>query len=162
VAWAFGLDPRAWSPGALPQVLNYLPAERPLGLYGRGPNWLYAAVALQAYPAPFSLFDGRLGWVEAPALQPGPPYAADLWTLKTRTLPTGVLWEIRLLAAYLDQRAAAELQLPAPFSDKGIILSGQLQLWLWAGWVRACASAPWLAVFQPHLRGGVVVHGGEA
>jgi len=36
----FDLDPHAWPPGALTQVLDYLPADCPLGLYGRGPNWL--------------------------------------------------------------------------------------------------------------------------
>jgi CRISPR-associated protein Csx3 len=153
----FDLNPRDWPPGALPQVLDYLPAGRPLGLYGRGPNWLYAAVALQAHPAPFYLFDVRLGWVETPAVQHGPPAASDLWTLKIRTLPTGVLWEIRLLDAYLDYREAADFRLPAPPTD--LILSGRLPHWLWTALVRASVDAPWMAVFQPQLRGAVVVHG---
>lgn len=155
----FDLDPRAWPPGALPQVLKYLPAERPLGLYGRGPNWLYAAVALRAYPAPFYLFDVRLGWIEAPQLRHGCPAASALWALETKTLPTGMLWEIRLLDAYLDYDQASALRhFPVP-AERGLILSGQLPLWLWTGLVRACTAAPWLAVFQPHLRGGVVVQG---
>jgi CRISPR-associated protein Csx3 len=158
----FGLDPRAWSPGVLPQVLNYLPAERPLGLYGRGPNWLYAAVALQAHPAPFYLFDVRLGWVEAPALQHGPPDTSDLWALETNLLSTGVLWEIRLLDAYLDHRATTSLHVPASPDNERLVLSGQLPLWLWAALVRACKSTPWITVFQPQLRGGVIVQGTAA
>ncbi|MGC9400709.1 MAG: CRISPR-associated protein Csx3, partial [Anaerolineae bacterium] len=155
----FDVDPQAWPPGALPQVLEYLPAGCPLGLYGRGPNWLYSAVALHTLPAPFYLFDVRLGWVAAPTLQQGPANAAGLWTLKTKTLSTGVRWGLRLLDAYLDYREAVTLRLPAPPSDEGLILSGQLPLWLWGAVARACAPAPWLAVFQPQLRGAVLVQG---
>jgi CRISPR-associated protein Csx3 len=155
----FDLDPHAWPPGALPQVLDYLPARRPLGLYGRGPNWLYAAVALHAVPAPFYLFDVRLGWIRAPHLRHADVVVDDRWTLTSRRLSPGVVWEIQLLDAYLDYREAVHLRLPAPPTDRGLILSGRLPHWLWTALVRASVDAPWMAVFQPQLRGAVVVHG---
>ncbi len=158
----FDLDPRAWPPGALPQVREYLPAERPLGLYGRGPNWLYAAVALQTYPAPFYLFDVRLGWIQAPELQVGAPSASGCWTLEQKTLPNGTLWEIQLLEAYLDHRDTAALGVLTPPTDQGLILSGKLPLWVWTALTRACQSAPWVSVFQPQLRGSVIVRGNDS
>jgi hypothetical protein len=61
-----------WRPADLPAALAYLPAATPLALYGRGPNWLYAALTIHAWPAPCYQFDARLGWVEPPILQPTP------------------------------------------------------------------------------------------
>jgi CRISPR-associated protein Csx3 len=130
-----------------------------LGLYGRGPNWLYAAVALHAVPAPFYLFDVRLGWVRAPRLAHAEVIFADRWTLTSRRLSPGVVWEIQLLDAYLDYREAADLRLPVPPTDRGLILSGRLPHWLWAALVRASVDTPWMAVFQPQLRGAVVMQG---
>jgi CRISPR-associated protein Csx3 len=156
----FELDPHAWPPGALPEVLAYLPRGRPLGLYGRGPNWLYAAVALHAVPAAFYLFDVRLGWVRAPELPTGDPADSGLWRVTSRTQPTSVRWDVRLLDAYLDYRQAPDLRLPAPPADRGLMVSGQLPLWLWAALARAGAVAPWVSVVQPQLCGAVVVRGG--
>ncbi|MEZ4726049.1 MAG: hypothetical protein R3E79_02820 [Caldilineaceae bacterium] len=59
-----------WQPSDLPAALAYLPRATPLALYGRGPNWLYAALAALAWPAACYQFDPRLGWVQPPPLQP--------------------------------------------------------------------------------------------
>jgi CRISPR-associated protein Csx3 len=162
LARTLGHDPRAWPPAALPAVLDYLPAATPLGLYGRGPNWLYGAVAAHAMPAPFHLFDVRRGWVRAPdlavvpdaeaAATPPPPIAVTV-------TPHGAaaLVAVRLLDAYLDLEDAAALRLPAVPWPR-IILSGKLPHWLWAGLARAYRS-PWLALHQPQLGGAVVVRG---
>lgn len=61
LARRLGREPTEWRPEDLPAVLDYLPVGEPLALYGRGPNWLYAAVAVHALPSPFYLFDARLG-----------------------------------------------------------------------------------------------------
>ncbi len=154
------LDPHDWPPGALPQVLEYLPMGRPLGLYGRGPNWLYAAVALHAAPASFYLFDVRLGWISAPGLNLGEIAESGHLACISKALRAGMLWEIQLLDAYLDYREAADLRLPAPPTDSGLILSGKLPHWLWVALVRVSMDVPWMAVFQPQLRGAVVIQGG--
>jgi len=86
--------------------------------------------------------------------------AADRWTLNSKRLSASVLWEIKLLDAYLDYREAADICLPAPPTDGGLILSGRLPHWLWTALVRASVDTLWMAVFQPQLRGAVVVQGG--
>jgi CRISPR-associated protein Csx3 len=50
-----------WQPADLFRVLDYLPQASPLALYGRGPAWLYAAVAQAIFPQPFYQFDARRG-----------------------------------------------------------------------------------------------------
>lgn len=62
------VEPRlapVWQPSDPPHVLDYLPAATSLGLYGRAPNWLYAAVACLVYPASCHQLDPRLGWILA-------------------------------------------------------------------------------------------------
>lgn len=61
LARTLAIHPLAWPSEALPRVLAYLPEGEPLAVYGRGPNWLYAAIAAHAFPAPFYLFDVRCG-----------------------------------------------------------------------------------------------------
>lgn len=150
-----GRDPHQWRPDDLPVVLDYLPAEKSLALYGRGPNWLYAAAAAHALPAPFFLFDVRLGWVKSPTIPEGDPTSEDPLTVRQRTLPGAQLLEFGLPDAYLDITEVDELRL-APCPAEGAILSGKLPLWLWAALVRAC-DATWVAVVQPQLPGAVVV-----
>lgn len=75
LAQQLGCEPNAWEPHHLPAVLDYLPEATPLSLYGRGPNWLYAAVALLAWPEPLYQFDARLGWLAPPVLRLDDPPA---------------------------------------------------------------------------------------
>lgn len=150
-----GRDPHRWRPGDLPAVLDYLPAGKPLALYGRGPNWLYAAVAARALPSLFFLFDVRLGWVEAPTIPRGDAASDGPLVVRQRSLPGAHFLELGLPDAYLDITAAASLCLP-PCPAGGVILSGKLPHWLWAGLVRAC-DADWVAVLQPQVQGAVVV-----
>jgi len=150
-----GLAKQAWLPSDLPEVLEYLPQARPLGLYGRGPNWLYAAVAAHARPAPFALFDVRRGWVEAPPLEQGSLDPDSPLAVQRRALPEATLLEIRLLDAYLDISEARGMRVPCT-ADGGIILSGKLPHWLWAGLVRVC-QARWVAVLQSQTGGAAVV-----
>ncbi len=149
-------DPRNWQPEDLPDVLDYLPARQPLGLYGRGPTWLYAAIAAHALPAPFYLFDVRHGWLRAPALEAGPPLpdAGLHWQLHRK--PYGHLIDFRLPDTYLDVEDLADTRIP-PRPDSGIVLSGKLPHWLWAALARAYHEAPWVATLYPPLSCAVVV-----
>lgn len=150
-----------WRPEQLAAVLDYLPPGTPLAVYGRGPNWLYAALALHTWPAPFYQFDVRLGWVAAPQLAVGP---ATQQMIKTSVYDCILndqadyaSLELRLLDQYLDYDQAAELRLPALPAGRGLVLSGQLPMWLFSGLVRAYRQVPWLAIYQPQLNGAVVV-----
>lgn len=146
-----------WQPQHLPRVLDYLPESVPLGLYDRAPNWLYAALALFAYPEPLYQFDVRLGWVKPPALCIGQP--ADDASLQAQLYPQAdhVRIEFVLRKDYLDYAEAEGVCVPPVPSDSGVVLSGKLPLWLWTAIALAYRSAPWLGVYQPRLHDQAVI-----
>ena len=158
-----GRDPNHWLPEDLGWVLDYLPAGEPLALYGRGPNWLYAALAVHALPAPFYLFDVRLGWTAPPGLRMGAPSPGPLQIRVGWEGPSVARMEFSLPEAYLDITEMEGTVVPAPPAE-GLILSGKLPLYLWAALARLYAPRlAWLAVVQPQLSarealGAVVVH----
>lgn len=156
MARSLGCDARTWLPEDLPAVLDYLPEGEPLALYGRGPNWLYAAVAVHALPAPFHLFDVRLGWVESPPLEPG--ILSPCSPLQAQMVQTsqGSMVTFQLVDAYLDITAAMTLRAPSVDCAGGVILNGKLPHWLWCSLARAY-RAPWVALFQPQLQGAIVI-----
>ncbi len=158
LARQLGQDPQQWQPAALPEVLDYLPQGQPLALYGRGPNWLIAALARYTRPAPCYLFDARMGWLEVPALPVGPALATSPLQGQVEQLPQGDVWRVQLPTTYLDWTERTQLHAPVGESTAGVIFSGKLPQWLWAALVRA-VSAPWVAVYQPQLAGAVVVQG---
>jgi CRISPR-associated protein Csx3 len=147
-----------WQPGHLPALLDYLPAATPLATYDRGPNWLYAALALHTYPEPLYQFDVRLGWVAPPELVVAPSPAEEA-ALIARPLarPGHTRLELVLAEDYLDYGEADGLSVPPLAVDTGVVLSGKLPMWMWTALARAYAHAPWLAVFQPQLGGRAVV-----
>jgi CRISPR-associated protein Csx3 len=153
-----GGDPTVWEPASLPQVVDYLPPGVPLGLYGRGPNWLYAALALLAHPAELRQFDVRLGWVLPAPIKVGrpSPYAPLQVAVYAETDYTRL--EFSLPRAYIDYLEAEELFVPLIPLEQGVVLSGKLPHWLLTGLALAYRQARWLAVFQPPLGGAVVVH----
>ncbi len=141
-------EPR-WKPADLPRVLEYLPRQTPLGLYGRGPNWMYAALALHAYPAPLYQFDVRLGWVIPPDLELGTPPSQAPLLARAFARPDHMRVEFALTRAYLDYDEAQGLIIPPPPQDRGLVLSGKLPLWLWTALALTYRDVPWLAVYQP-------------
>jgi CRISPR-associated protein Csx3 len=152
-----------WLPEHLPQLLDYLPAGTPLAIYDRGPNWLYAALAVHAYPQPIYQFDVRLGWVAPPTLTVdatrASPSAQGGGPLRTGLVqrPTHVRMELTLTQDYLDYGEAEELALPHLPTQTGLILSGKLPMWMWTALPSAYIQARWLAVFQPQLGDRAVV-----
>jgi CRISPR-associated protein Csx3 len=146
-----------WLPQHLPRVLDYLPAARSLGLYDRGPNWLYAALALYAQPELLYQFDVRLGWVSPPHLRVGQPAADAPLQADLQTQSDHVRIEFLLREAYLDYAEADGLVVPPAPAKAGVVLSGKLPLWLWTAVALAYQSAPWLAVYQPQLHDQAVV-----
>jgi CRISPR-associated protein Csx3 len=158
LAHTLGVDAGVWPTAALPVVLDYLPGGQPLGLYGRGPNWLYAAASVHALPAPFYLFDVRLGWVKCPELSVGDlPSGAPL---QVQVAYCAQVTRLTFYArdAYLDMADAATLRTPLISLDEGVILDGKLPLWLWCALARTY-PAVWVALFQPQTHGAVVIAG---
>jgi len=147
-----------WQPRHLPPLLDYLPEATPLGLYGRGPNWLYAAVALSARPAPFYQFDVRLGWITPPTLRLGPPLPGA--PLQVCPVPRGThtRLEFAIPRDYLDYDEADGLAVPSVSPHQGVVLSGKLPHWLYAALALTYAPlVPWLAVYQPQWETQAIV-----
>lgn len=147
-----------WRPEHVPLLLDYLPAATHLATYGRGPVWLYAALARLASPALFANFDVRLGWAEAVQLNLGEapidsPLRFSVQTTESACRVTGVLPE-----QYIDYSGLSDLMAPPVPTGLGVMLSGKLPLWLYTSLAITYHSAPWLAVCQPQLDGCVVVN----
>lgn len=145
-----------WQPEHLPDLLDYLPEAVPLALYGRAPNWIYAAIALLTYPAEFYQFDPRLSWVTPPTLQPG-PIPPDSPLQAHVTSHTDYLHlDFFLPTSYIDYTEAEGLAIPPLPSGMGVILSGKLPHWLYTALALAYRTAPWIAVYQPQLQAAAV------
>ncbi len=151
----------AWEPRHLPAVLDYLPEAVPLGLYGRGPNWLYAALALLSAPASFVQFDVRLGWVRATALRVGTPDPAAPLQIQCHESPDYVHVKGILPAAYLDYSQLEMLAVPPVPAGFGVVLSGKLPHWLYTSLALTYRAVPWLAVYQPQLGCALVVYSAD-
>ncbi len=146
-----------WQPTNLPLLLNYLPAQKPLAIYGGNANWLYAALAHHSYPASFYQFDPRLGWISPPNLQIGSvPSDAPLQVQCLQKTDHQHL-KFSILGGYLNFSTAKNLYIPPPSPEQGIIIDGKLPHWLTGALTRKYAHAPWIAVYQPQLNGSVII-----
>ncbi len=146
-----------WKPFHLPTVLNYLPEATPLGLYGRGTNWIYTAVALLTLPEHCYQFDPRLGWVQAQTLQFGNAASQPL-KIRQHPLADGMQLDCHIPQTYLDYAQLPDLVVPVLPPNDGVLLSGKLPYWLYTSLARTYRTHPWIAVYQPQLECAVVVH----
>jgi len=151
-----------WETGLLPRVAERAPAGEALAIYGRGPNWLYALLALRAAPAPLWLFDVRYGWLRAPELPETAAAAQAGWRVSVEARAGFDLVEMATGAQYLDPEEPEGLPLPVlpPDPARGLVLSGRVPHWLLASAARRWGPGrPWVAVFHPPVGGAVVVAG---
>jgi len=148
--------PVTWQPWQLPKLLDYLPNNTPLGVYGRGANWLYAAIACQTHPANFYQFDARLGWVRPPALHFGlPPLSVPLRVQQFHR-PDYTEFAFSIEGGHLDYGDAGQIVIPPLPANRPLLLNGKLPHWLTTALAIAYSDAPLLAVYQPQA-GNVVV-----
>lgn len=145
-----------WEPRHLPALLDYLPPGQPLGLYGRGPNWLYAAVALQTYPAPFYQFDVRLGWVTPPRLEPGLPGDTTVLQCQQEDHSGYTDFTFTIRATHLDYDESQGIMVPHIPPGRSLVLGGKIPHWLITALTIAYQEAALLAVYQPQV-GRVVI-----
>jgi CRISPR-associated protein Csx3 len=159
------LSEKRWLPGDLPHLVGTLPANAPLGMYGRAPIWVYGAVAAATSPAPLAIFDVRLGWIACPAPGVSPSTAANgshpesglSWRLSTGE-DYAVLEVTALAGAHeIAYERIGECSFPALPPERGLICSGKLPNWLWAGLARCYQHLPWLAFYQLQERGAIVI-----
>jgi len=149
---------KKWMAAALPRVLEYLPSQQPLAVYERGPNWLYAALALHANPALFFQFDSRLGWVKPPPLRGELDGASDLFHITSRQTEQYHSLTFASKNPYLDYSEIEQAQAPRIPASAGLILDGKLPLWMWTALARAYAHVAWLGIYQPQRASAIVVH----
>ncbi|MBN1935023.1 MAG: hypothetical protein JW934_10180 [Anaerolineae bacterium] len=162
LAHTLGISPDSgevrWEPQHVPLVLDYLPEETPLALYGRGTNWLHTAVALLASPAPFAHFDPRLGWVEARPLsvrQPGTGYPLQF---RLYHAPNCVHLEALPQSPYLEYDELDTLSIPPLPARTGVILSGRIPYWLYTSMAVSYQDVPWIGTYQPQLECAVIAY----
>ncbi|MCP5094340.1 MAG: hypothetical protein GY943_02175, partial [Chloroflexi bacterium] len=151
---------RFWQPAELPQLLERVSPKRGVSVYGRSAIWIYTALAMHAYPAPFVSFDAKLGWVLPPMLPIRAVKETDDWDVQLVEKETYLLLEMSTRSQYLDIDDPEKIPLPSITTHKGLMLSGRLPIWLYCAVARQCANqVPWIAVFQPNqINGGIVVY----
>jgi len=152
---------KRWTPEMIPTLLAELPTDTPLAIYGRGPNWVYGALAMQTGTQPFYQFDSRLGWVAPPPLQMSTTDEQSSPELRVRLdeHQDATMLEIDIVTKYLDYTEAEYLAFPPVPVDRGLILSGVVPHWLLTALVRLYSRTgiAWIACHQPQLGGAVVV-----
>jgi CRISPR-associated protein Csx3 len=151
-----------WQPADVPRLVDYLPAAKPLAVYGRGTVWVYAALARLASPARFASYDVRLGWVDAAPLRVGETTDSNPVNISVDRPAGAFRLTVTLPQQYLDYTAVDQVVVPPAPSATGVILSGKLPIWLFTSLAITYHAAPWLAVFQPQLGGSVVVYSADA
>ncbi|MEW5961207.1 MAG: CRISPR-associated protein Csx3, partial [Chloroflexota bacterium] len=144
-----------WEPSDLPGILNYLPTDTPLALYGIGPVWLYTAVACHTFPASFYQFDGRRGWVLPVSFSTG---AAGV-PIKVISRETGDFLHLKLELPedYLEYQEQMSLPLPPVPPHKTVVLDGKGPAWLYTGLALFYRQAPEIAVYQPQLNQAITI-----
>ena len=152
-----------WRAKKLKRLLTQLPTQQSLCVYGVGPAWLYAALALHAKTQPFYQFDARIGWVEPPLLIAGtlqPEKQSILSIVQSCPDDDSYLIELYPKDGYLDYSEANQLVFPEPPSQRGVIVSGKLPLWLFTALVRFYTQwdVPWIAVNDARNNKPVVVY----
>jgi CRISPR-associated protein Csx3 len=150
-------SPLLWQPRQLLELLNELPGGVPLGLYGRCPNWLYAAVARQTCPAPFCQFDVRLGWVYPPRLRLATPAPDSPLQVEMHRRSGYLELAFKVADGYLDYAEAEGLAVPPIPAGQPLLISGKLPHWLTTALAITYRDAPLLAVYQP-MAGNVVIY----
>lgn len=145
-----------WRPSDLSDVFDYLPQDTPLALYGRGPAWLYAAIARYIFPQPFYQFDVRYGWLKPVAFSHSAATAAPI-KLNIEQTPLYLRLNLELSENYLVYQPELPLSLPSLPPDTGLILDGKLPNWLYTSLILFYRSALWVAVYSPPLDQAVIV-----
>jgi len=149
LAWWVELpEQQHWQPEYLAHALTYAPEGTPLSIYGRGPNWLYAALALHAAPHPVYLFDPRMGWVAPVTLHCTPLATGDAVAWNIEPFSTHTWIELTPTQPYLDYDDVNGAALPALDPAQGVVLSGKLPFWLLLGAALAYRHHPWLGIVQ--------------
>jgi len=150
-------DAQQWNPAMLPLLLAELPDETSLAVYGPGPDWVYAGLAVHAGRQPFYQLDPRTGWITPPPLLIGTHGAPDMQG-ELHLFEQACVLSVRITHS-LDPQQAYHLPFPHAPVERGLILDGRLPLWLTTALVRLYqeSGVAWIACSQVGTEGAVVV-----
>jgi len=152
-----------WEPTMIARLLERLPMHTPLSVYGRGPQWLYAALAAHTGLQPFYQFDPRLGeqggWIAPPTLQIETRTSPDV-EVETRSFEDAMLLDIKISNKHLDYMQSNGLPFPPISSPQGVIFNGSTPAWLVTALVRlyVASGVTWIACHAVNLNGAIVVY----
>lgn len=150
-----------WQFEMLKPLLDGLPEQAPLSVYGVGPNWLYAALAAHVGQQPFYQFDPRLqfGWIQPLRVHISTTTFSEV-LVKTRTYQDMDVLSIEIPSQHLEYFQLESLPFPPVSLDAGLILSGKIPHWLLTALVRLYqeAGATWIAVYYVQSNKAVVVY----
>ncbi len=147
--------PGEWRPEDLGQVASLLPQPPgPISIYGRGPVWLAAMLGAYCANIPATIYDVRLGWIPIPQVE-SDSVSPNLQTILRSSaeydfveinIPGGILEDERLRCAPIQ-------------GDAGLILSGKLSRWIYAGLARSLAAhRKWIAIHVPQKEEAIIVY----
>ena len=156
----FDAGAREWKPEMLRLLADELPVNTSLAIYGKGPGWLYGALAAQVGQKPFYQFDPRIGWMTPPILQMSGQPMPEAITHRLYDDPHWQILSVKLNNEYLDYLQAEGMPFPPVASGRGLVINGKMPLWLLTALVRLyrATEVPWIACYQPQLHGAAVVH----
>jgi len=152
-----------WEPAMLPQLLERLPKQVPLSVYGRGPGWLYAALAAYEDPQPFYLFDPKVpfGWISPVRVSlEDKPRQLEEMQLKMTNAQAFTNLQISLPNDRLEYLQPEPLPFPKVSLERGLVIDGRVPYWLLTSLTRLykAAGVPWIASFYVPLGKAVVVY----
>ncbi len=160
---AFTTTSTTWQPEMLLQVLERLPEQNPLSVYGIGPGWLYAALAAYEDPQPFYLFDPKLpfGWIP-PVRVALSATISPMEDIRSEVIsaPQSTTLKINFPADRLEYLRPEPLLFPSVPAESGLIIDGRIPNWLLTSLTRLykTAGVAWIALFYPPLGEAVVVY----
>ncbi|MDQ6662111.1 MAG: CRISPR-associated protein Csx3 [Chloroflexota bacterium] len=150
-----------WETKMLRPLLDGLPKQTPLSVYGVGPNWLYAALAAYTGQQPFYQFDPRreFGWISPIRLQFSTTQFSEM-PVETYFHQDMTVLSIEIPSQHLDYFQPDPLPFPPVPTDKGLVISGRIPHWLLTALVRLYrdAGVPWIAPYYVQENKAIVAY----
>ncbi len=138
-----------WQPEMLSPFLRSLATDTPLSIHGKGPNWLYAALAAHSARQPFYQFDPKLpfGWVQPLRVSIGEAESSSV-TIEKRRVSDATILTFTILSGRLEYIQPEPLLFPPVPTERGLILDGPLPYWLLTALVRLYVNSGvvWMGV----------------
>ncbi len=164
LAQSLNIQPNAqgftWAAADLKRLPEVVSPGQPLGIYGRGPVWLVAALAVIAQPAEAALFDVRYGWLPLQPLPLRASCSSPSLQFEWRAFSPGQWLEIHLTTGILEPEDACAPE--NSHQNAGLVISGKLPRWYFARLSRHFAPLrPWVGIFSPQLAQIIIVAGSQ-